>query len=71
MTFAVGVCVGVCASVIIAVALMFVLHACLVHPISWAAQQQLQDKLVEHKQYIDKNGEDLPEVRNWKWSVPN
>jgi xylulose-5-phosphate/fructose-6-phosphate phosphoketolase len=31
-------------------------------------KQQLKDKLVEHKQYIDKNGEDLPEIRNWKWS---
>jgi xylulose-5-phosphate/fructose-6-phosphate phosphoketolase len=33
-------------------------------------KQQLKDKLIEHKQYIDKNGEDLPEVRNWKWSSP-
>ncbi len=33
--------------------------------------QQLKDKLIEHKQYIDKHGEDLPEVRNWKWSNPN
>ncbi|NLH01825.1 MAG: phosphoketolase family protein [Clostridiales bacterium] len=31
--------------------------------------QQMKDKLVEHKQYITKNGVDLPEVRNWKWSV--
>jgi hypothetical protein len=29
--------------------------------------QQLKDKLIEHKQYIDKNGEDLPEIWNWKW----
>jgi xylulose-5-phosphate/fructose-6-phosphate phosphoketolase len=30
-------------------------------------KQQLRDKLVEHKQYIDKYGVDLPEVANWKW----
>ena len=32
-----------------------------------ALKEQLQAKLVEHKQYIDKNGQDLPEIRNWKW----
>ncbi len=25
---------------------------------------------IEHKQYIDKNGQDLPEIRNWRWSSP-
>ena len=30
-------------------------------------KQQLKDKPIEHKQYIDKHGEDLPEIRNWKW----
>lgn len=33
-----------------------------------ALKQQLQTKLIEHKQYIDKNGEDMPEIRHWKWT---
>jgi xylulose-5-phosphate/fructose-6-phosphate phosphoketolase len=33
-------------------------------------KQALHEKLIEHKQYIDKYGEDLPEIRNWKWSNP-
>lgn len=32
-----------------------------------ALKQKMQDKLVEHKKYIDKYGEDMPEVRNWEW----
>jgi xylulose-5-phosphate/fructose-6-phosphate phosphoketolase len=28
----------------------------------------LEGKLIEHRAYINKNGEDLPEIRNWKWS---
>ena len=31
-------------------------------------KQLLRDKLVEHRQYIVRYGEDLPEIRNWKWS---
>ena len=30
-------------------------------------KQQLKDKLIEHKQYIDVNGLDLPEIRHWQW----
>ncbi len=30
----------------------------------------MEDKLIEHKHYIDKQGEDLPEIRNWMWGQP-
>ncbi len=34
-------------------------------------KQELEDKLLEHRQYINKNGQYLPEVRNWKWGKPS
>ncbi|MDR1311132.1 MAG: phosphoketolase family protein [Burkholderiaceae bacterium] len=31
-------------------------------------KQWLRDKLVEHKAYVSQYGEDLPEIRDWKWT---
>jgi xylulose-5-phosphate/fructose-6-phosphate phosphoketolase len=30
-------------------------------------KQALREKLIEHREYIRRYGEDLPEIRNWRW----
>ncbi len=36
-----------------------------------SVKQAVHDKRIEHKRYVAEHGEDMPEVRNWKWSLPS
>ena len=30
-------------------------------------RQAIRDRLIEHKQYIEKYGEDMPQLTEWRW----
>jgi xylulose-5-phosphate/fructose-6-phosphate phosphoketolase len=32
-------------------------------------KQAIQEKLIDHKQYIERHGDDMPEVSGWRWGL--
>jgi xylulose-5-phosphate/fructose-6-phosphate phosphoketolase len=37
-------------------------------PVAGYIKQEIRDRLIEHREYIAERGEDLPEIRDWKWA---
>jgi xylulose-5-phosphate/fructose-6-phosphate phosphoketolase len=38
-------------------------------PVAAYAKQAIRDKLVAHRRYVDRYGDDMPEIKNWRWSA--
>ena len=34
-------------------------------------RQRLRDKLVEHREYITRYGDDMPQIKEWRWRAGN
>jgi xylulose-5-phosphate/fructose-6-phosphate phosphoketolase len=32
------------------------------------AKQEIRDKLIDHREYIQRYGDDMPEIKNWTWA---
>jgi len=30
-------------------------------------KQEMRNRIIDHKEYIEKYGQDMPEIRNWRW----
>jgi xylulose-5-phosphate/fructose-6-phosphate phosphoketolase len=37
------------------------------HTVGAYLKQLMRDKRLEHKAYIAERGEDMPEIRDWRW----
>jgi xylulose-5-phosphate/fructose-6-phosphate phosphoketolase len=37
--------------------------------ISGYTKQEMRNRIIDHKEYIEKYGQDMPEIRNWRWNL--